>query len=137
MTQARIGYGAAFQTSLGGIVWVTTGETTSITLPPISRDAIDCSHECAPNEWRTSIPGLKNGGEVTVDLNFTNLQYILLRDELSTNVPYFRRIVFPDGTAIQFSAFLTGLDSALTVGDKQSASARFKVIAEPGPPFTP
>jgi hypothetical protein len=133
MTIATIGYGAAFQTTDGAGGWLTVAESISMTLPPITRDAIDASHECKPNEWRDSIPGLKNGGEVGIDMNFTNAQYIALAAELDSNTPLARRIVFPDGAIFPFNAFLIGLEASVTVADKRAASARFKVVGEPGP----
>jgi len=132
MTEATLGYGAAFQTD-SGAEWITVAETVSITLPPLSRDAIDASHECKPGEWRESVPGLKNGGEVTVEMNFTNAQYIALAAELDTSATLSRRIVFLDGSIYPFDAFLVALESGATVGDRRAAAARFKVVGEPGP----
>lgn len=132
MTVAQIGYGAAFQTQ-SDADWITIAESVSITLPQLSRDAIDASHECKPGEWRESIPGLKNGGEVTVEMNFTNAQYIALAAELASSATIARRLVFPDGSLYPFNAFLIGLESGAQVNDRRAAAARFKVVGEPGP----
>jgi len=134
VTLAQLGYGTAFQTDRGGSPqWVTVAESVSISMPPLSRDAIDASHECAPGEWRGSIPGLKNGGEVSVEMNFTNAEYIALAAELDSTDPLPRRIVFPDGAIYPFTAFLVALEAGATVGDRRAAAARFKVVGEPGP----
>lgn len=132
MTLATLGYGAAFQTD-SGTGWDTIAESVAITLPPLSRDAIDASHECKPGEWRESIPGLKNGGEVSVEMNFTNAQYVALAAELDIATTLPRRIVFLDGSIYPFNAFLVALESGATVGDRRAAAARFKVVGEPGP----
>ena len=132
MTDAQIGYGAAFQTA-DGTDWVTIAESTAITFPALSRDAIDASHECAPGEWRQALPGLKNANEVSVEMNFTADQYIALAAELDTDEILLRRLVFLDGSTYPFSAFLVGLESGTTVGDRRAAAARFKVVGEPGP----
>lgn len=132
MTLATIGYGAAFQTA-SGETWLTIAESVSMTLPPLSRDAIDASHECKPGEWRESVPGLKNGGEVTVEMNFTNAQYIALAAELGSSATVARRLLFPDGAIYPFNAFLVALEAGAAVGERRAASARFKVVGEPGP----
>lgn len=126
MTLAIIGYRSAFQTNYSG-AWVTLSESVTFSLPPVSRDVVDASHECMPREWRNSLPGYKRGGEVSVAFNFTPAQYGTLRDEIGVDEPQTRRVWLPDGTAVEFDAYLTGLDTPITVADKISANAKFKV----------
>ena len=71
-TNARIGYGTLFQTGNGAVpeVFTTLAEVTNITPPKMSRDTVDATHEESPGAWREFIAGLKDGGDVSLDLNF-------------------------------------------------------------------
>src|SRR5688572_5498266 len=71
-TSARIGHGTLFQTGEVGnspITFTTLGEVISITPPNISRDSIDASHTQSPDQWREFIAGMKDGGEMAVEMN--------------------------------------------------------------------
>ena len=129
-TLARIGYGTVFQTDYtltSPVVWVTLAEANGMSLPPLSRDAVDASHECAPDEWRTFVTGLKSGGEVDVSMNFIAAQYLTLQGELSTITSKPRRILYSNGTVLTFSATLIGLDAPIAIGDALSSVAKFKI----------
>ena len=134
-TLAKIGYGTVFQTDYtlaSPIVWVTLAETTGLSLPPLSRDAIDSSHECAPDEWRTFVTGLKSAGEISVTMNFIAAQYQTLQSELASTSTKPRRILFPSGTYFIFNATLLSLEVPVAVGDKLVATAKFKIDGNPG-----
>jgi len=134
-TSAKIGYGATFQTDYtlaSPAVWVTLSEVTGMSLPELSRDAIDASHECAPNEWRTFVTGLNQAGEVELQFNFTKAQYQTLQGELATQTSKPRRIVLLDGTLMTFSATLISLALPIAIGDRLMATAKFKPDGQPG-----
>jgi tail tube protein len=134
-TQAKIGYGTVFQTDYtlaSPTVWVTMSEVNAVALPPLSRDAIDASHECAPDEWRTFVTGLNSGGEITVAMNFVAAQYVTLQNEFATKTTKPRRILFQNGAYVIFNATLTSLDAPVTVSDKIVTTAKFKIDGEPG-----
>ena len=134
-TSAKIGYGATFQTdytSSSPTVWVTLSEVINMSLPPLSRDAIDSSHECAPNEWRTFVTGLNSAGEIPVQMNFTKAQYQTLQGELATLTAKNRRVVFLDGTVMTFSAMLMALELPVEINGRLVAMAKFKISGQPG-----
>ena len=45
-------------------------EVTNITPPALARDMVDATHTESPQKWREFIPGLRDAGEVTLELNF-------------------------------------------------------------------
>lgn len=133
-TLSKLGYGTLFQTDYtlaSPTVWVTISEAATLSLPPLSRDAVDASHECAPDEYRTFVTGLKSGGEISVTMNFIAAQYITLQGELSSTTPKPRRIVLPGGSIMTFSATLIGLEVPVAVGEKMTATAKFKIDGAP------
>lgn len=73
-TSARIGSGSifAFRIPTGtspGPAFTPVAEVNSISPPSLSRDIPDATH-MASGDWREFIAGLKDGGEVTLDLNW-------------------------------------------------------------------
>jgi predicted secreted protein len=137
MSDAVLGYGTLFQTSDGGspAVWSTVAEVTMIVPPNPSRDNVDLSHENGPNEWRQNMPGLKSPGEVKLEFNFIpdGTAYADLFAELSDQEIRTRRIVFPNGEIMGFSAFLTGLEADAPVDAQMKATATFQLSGQVDP----
>src|SRR5262245_53470402 len=70
-TAAAIGYGTLFQLDTSGAgAFTTMGEVTSITMANLTRDAIDATHMESAGGWKEFIPGLKDAGEVKIEMNF-------------------------------------------------------------------
>lgn len=131
MSDAILGWGTIFQTETTA-GWSTVAEVTSISPPSPSRDSIDASHENGPDDWRESIPGVKSGGEVKLEFNFVpgGETYNDLMSELDDNLVRRRRIVFPNGAILPFSAFLTSLEPTVPVDAQIKAAATFQVSGE-------
>lgn len=131
MSDAVLGFGTLFQTSDGGSpsVWSTVAEVTMITPPNPSRDNIDLSHENGPDEWRENMPGLKSPGEVKLEFNFIpgGASYSDLFAELDDKDIRRRRIVFPTGEVMGFSAFLTALEADAPLNAQMKATATFQL----------
>jgi predicted secreted protein len=138
MSDALIGWGTTFQTSDGASsppTWSTVAEVTSITPPSISRDNIDLSHENGPYDWRENMPGMTAAGEIKLEFNFVpgSDAYNDLFDELSDRDIRARRIVFPNGAVLGFSAFLTSLESEAPVDAQIKATATFQLSGQVDP----
>ena len=72
-TLASIGHSNLFQilnTAVSPTAWTTVAEVGNITPPSFARDAQDATHTESTEGWREFIPGLKDGGEISVELNF-------------------------------------------------------------------
>lgn len=133
-TNARIGHGVLFKVGNGASpeVFTTVAEVTSITPPGMSRDAIDATHEESPEGWREFIGGLKDGGEVSLELNFVpgSATTILLMAEIEA-APGNKQIVFTTGEIFAFRALCTNLEPEAPMDDKMVASATYKVTGKP------
>jgi predicted secreted protein len=144
-TNAKIGFGTLFQmldVDASPDSWVTVAEVVSITPPALARDTVEATHSESPEKWREFIPGLKDAGEMTVELNFIpggDAMQRFLRS-FNTDEPDQCRIVFPDGgvdespptaTIWAFVAFLTGVEPEASMEDKMSVSATFKLTGKP------
>lgn len=136
-TSARIGHGTLFY--LADVSSPTSysllAEVTNVTPPALARDAIDASHEQSPNAWREFIPGMKDGGEVTIELNFIPGGDSTLRAQAAfgQDGAIAAKIVFPDspGTTWTFDAIVTGFESEAPIDDKMTATLTLKVTGQP------
>lgn len=132
-TQAMIGYNTLFQTGNDASpqTFTTLAEVTGITPPSIARDTVDATHMQSPDKWREFVMGLKDGGEVSVEMNYTKANMAAVMAEFDSDVIKDRRIVFPDGSVWDFAAGCTGFEPEAPVDDKIVASATFKVSGKP------
>lgn len=135
-TQARIGHGTTIGYAEIGTPegpYTTLGEVTNVTPPPISRDLIDATHMESEEGWREYIPGLKDGGEMSLDLNFVpgsaTDDFMVAEQAVETVRPW--EITFPNGAIWRFTAFCSGYEPAVPVDDKMTATATFKVSGKP------
>lgn len=132
-TNAAIAYGTLMQILESPNNWVTLGEVTSINMPSLQRDTHDATHMESPEAWREFIPGLKNAGEVKLELNFVPASATdqRIRDTFDTDVVPQWRIVFSVPTspneAITFSAIVTNYEVTGPVADKMTASLTMKI----------
>lgn len=138
MADGELGFGSKFQTGDGSSpeTFTDLALVSSITPPGMSRDSIDVSHMQSPDAWRDFIAGLKDAGEVTLELNFKpgSAGFLALMTEMSLssdNATKSRRIVFPDTSRFDFEAFLTNIEPEAPHDDKMVVTATFKVTGAP------
>lgn len=137
-TNARIGYGTLFKSGNGASpeVFATLAEVTNVTPPGFSRDTHDATHEESPEAWREFIAGLKDGGEISLEMNFIpgGSSSAAMVAELNLNGPQAtinRQIVFPDGSYFACAAILTAWEPDAPIDDKMTGSATYKVTGKP------
>ncbi|MFD9064183.1 phage tail tube protein [Kitasatospora purpeofusca] len=127
-TQLKRGDGATPSETFTGI-----GEMTSIGGPSLARDTYDVTTHGSPDQWREFIGGLKDGGEVSGDVNYDPSLHDFLVADLEDKSPRTYQIVFPDPeqTTWTFKAILTGFEPSAPFDDKLSASLTWKVSGKP------
>ena len=115
-TNARLGFGTTLTFS------TFSGEITSLSITA-DREQLDVTHMQSPDEFREFIGGLKDPGELVVEVNFepaTPTPLGLAKAPLS--------ITFPDGTVWDWpDAEATGYDNEVPVGEQMTATVTFKL----------
>lgn len=133
------GYGVEFGVGDGTSdeSFTPVAELISATLPGLTKDTIDVTHASSPDKFREFRAGLRDGGEVTLELNFTQSDYAIFNalfasDDDESNY----QITIPDHNfstkpTIVFEAICTGLTSDIVTEGKVTASVTFKVSGKP------
>lgn len=138
MADGELGYGAKFQTGNGSSpeTFTDVAFVTSISGPGMARDSIDVSHMQSPDAWREFIAGMKDAGEVSMELNFRpgGSAFLAMLAEFnlaSASATKTRKIVWVDTSSLEFEAFLTGFEPEAPMDDKQVVAVTFKVSGRP------
>jgi len=107
-------------------------EINSITGPNLSRDTIDVTSLDSTGGYREFIAGFRDGGELTLSMNFAPSGYFDLKDDFEVEVTHNYRIVM--GNAAQTTFDITGLITALGVAipldDKVTCDVTIKITGE-------
>lgn len=134
MTQATLGFGVILQRN-----GVSVAEVKNVSGPSISRGSVEVTHHQSPDQWSEFIKGLKDGGEVSFDINYLpgnathDASTGLLSDFANDSTIDTWAIVFPDpgNTTWSFPGFLTAFAPANPTDDAFTASVTLKVAGKP------
>jgi len=136
-TDLTIGHGTVFKRSSDGTsggTMTAVADVISISGPSLARDTVDVTDMNSTERWREYIGGLKDGGEVTIEVGFdpdaTDVTHWLA--DINTNTAGYYQIVWLNGpTTWGFSAIMTGMPSTTPLDDKMTASITYKLSGKP------
>lgn len=113
-------------------VFTPLANVTDITPPGLERETYDVTAHDSEDAWREFIGGLKDGGEVELDLNYDPREHDSLIADFSDAVPRNYKVVWP-GTLGNwtFKAVITGFEPEAPHDDKLAASVTYKVSGKP------
>lgn len=132
MSNAIPSQGIKLQRDAGGNSFTTIAEITSFTGPTESAKQVDVTS--VDSTAREYLPGLRDGGEVSFEMNFVpgDAAQQGLRTDLTNRVTGSYKLVLTDDiatpTEIAFSAVVTSLSMKGAVDDKIAASCTLKLI---------
>ena len=138
-TQARIGHGTLLKRGNGASpeVFETIAEVTNINPPQMESEDIKVSHMESPGGYHEYIPGMREAGEVSFEINFlpgnaTHNGTTGLAADHRTRVVRNWKIELAGGGAVwTFPGYVKTFNVAIPVDDKVSASVSIKVTGEP------
>lgn len=127
-------FGTQLQRGDGGApeVFTAIANVTNITPPGLERETHDVTTHQSPDAWREFTGGLKDGGEVSADINYDPREHDTLIADFADSAPRNYKIVWP-GTLGNwaFVAVLTNFEPEAPHDDKLAASLTFKVSGKP------
>lgn len=115
-----------------GTAFTAIAEVNSISGPNLSRDTIDVTSLDSTGGFREFIGGFRDGGEVTLEMNFTLDGYDTIKDDFDSDDLRDYQIVLPDtgATTFEFSALVTNLGLAIPMDDKITCDVTLKVSGQ-------
>ena len=127
MSKAIAGVGTVFNRQSSPVA-----EVNSITGPGMTRDFIDVTSLDSTGGYREFIAGFRDGGTVTLNMNFTADTYSLMKDDFEVDTVQAYSIELPDsgGTTISFNGLVTELPLTIPTDDKVTADVTIKVTGQ-------
>lgn len=131
MSNAIAGVGTKFR-RWSGSNWVDIAEINSIDGPSKSRDTIDVTSLDSTGGYREFIGGFRDGGTVTLPMNFTRATYDVMNNDFESNVLQNYEIFLPDleGTSFEFEGLVSELGMSVPTDDKVTADVTIKVSGQ-------
>lgn len=131
-TDASIGYGTIFR-------WagVQVAEVFDLKPPELSRTIVDVTHYQSPNRWMEFIKGLKDGGSLTIQLNWDfddpthDAATGILSDFADDSSIAMGEIEFPDGTTWSAPMIVEKFAGAVPINDRNVATVTVKIAGQP------
>lgn len=123
-SEAMTGQGTIFKRNNSPV-----GEINSITGPGKSRDSIDVTRLEDTDGYRQFIGGLRNPGTLTLNMNFTRANYLLLNEDFESEDRQDYEIVLPDeeNTTFSFKGLVTELPLSIPIGDKITVDVTIQI----------
>jgi predicted secreted protein len=127
-SNAISGVGTVFQ-RWSGSVWEKIAEVNSISGPSMTRDFIDVTSLDSTGGFREFITGFRDGGTVSLTMNFTRTSYDKMLLDFEDDDPHYYEIVLPDdvNTSFEFCGYVTELPLEIPTDDKITANVTIKV----------
>ncbi len=131
MTQAIAGFNVLLKIGNGAgtaETFTTLAEVLDIDGPSQSRDSIEVTSHSS-NGWREFIAGLKDGGEISFDLNMVpdDATQQTLRDHFDDGTVGNYQIVYPNGWQDDFAATITDYGTKSPVDGPVTDSVTLKI----------
>jgi hypothetical protein len=138
-TEARIGHGTLLKRGNGASpeVFETIAEVTSINPPQMESEDVKVSHMESPGGYHEYIPGMREAGEVSFEINFLPAHAThngvtgLAANHRARTVHNWKIELAGGGAVWSFPGYVKTFNVQIPVDDKVSASVSIKVTGEP------
>ncbi len=113
-------------------VFSAVGNVTSISLPSLERETYDVTAHDSTDGWREFIGGLKDGGEVSFDVNYDPNEHVpLTMADTAETDPSNWEVAFPSGALWAFAAILTSSEADAPHDGQLEGSITLKISGAP------
>ena len=116
---------------------LTNNELLSISFPSFTKDVLDVSHASSVGHYREFISAFKDGGEVSIELNYTQDDFKELKAVFDLEIGKTFKIVIVDENYTttdpewSFVGFVTGIPVTGGSEEKVTMSCTIKVTGSP------
>ena len=133
-------FGTTFSISTdSGSTYTAVGQVRDISGPSLSQDTVETTHHTSTAAYRTYVPSLLDGGEVTIEILFDPVLVTHKNDAggilyaMEQQAVYDYRITFSDSGTTQwdFNAIVTGFEPSASFDGELSASCTFQITGQP------
>lgn len=109
-------------------VFTAVADVTNIDVLDVEADTIDVSSHDSTDQWREFVAGMKDGGELSMELNYDPADHGTIFGLVGDD-PLGHKITLPDSGAaeVTFDAIVTGFSAQAPYDDKLSATVTIKV----------
>lgn len=116
----------------GGTAYVDVADVTEIGVLDVSAETIEATVHGSPGGWREFIGGLKDGGELSMSINYDPALHGTIFDNVGVD-GVAHLITLPDAGAatVAFGGIITGLSVSAPMDEKLSAEVTIKVTGAP------
>lgn len=130
-SNAFSGVGSEFR-RYSGASWSKIAEVNSISGPGMSREMIDVTSLDSTGGYREFIPSFRDGGQVTLNMNFTRDGYEELLSDYESDSEVDYEIVLSDSekTTIEFTGYVQELPITISTDDKVGNDCTIKVTGQ-------
>jgi predicted secreted protein len=105
---------------------------TNITLPAIERETLDVTAHDSASGYMEFLGGLKNGGEMSIEVNYDPTVHDDLTAHMDDSDPLNYKVLFPGSLGSwTFTAVMTGFAPEAPYDDKLTAEISFQVSGKP------
>ena len=112
--------------------FATIGNVTNVGGPEIERETYDVTSHDSVDGWREFIGGLKDGGEVSIEINYDPRIHDSLVEDFEDTAPRNYKMTFPAALGEwAMKLILTGFAQEAPVDGKLAAELKFKVSGKP------
>lgn len=134
----RDAFGTQFlRDTTGGGTFAVIANVSDLSGPSRSREAIEVTAHDSPNQYREFVKGLKDGGEVTLTLNYdpgNNTHKALDADFEEDELRAYQIIVLPgesDEHTWAITALITALGDAFPIDNRMEREVTLKISGKP------
>jgi predicted secreted protein len=131
-------FGSEFKRDSDGAgTFTTIANVSDLSGPEREREAIEVTAHDSPDQYREFVKGLKDGGEVTVTLNYdpaNNSHSALDADFEEDELRDYQVVILPgddDEYTWEFSAMITSLGDSFPVDDRMERDVTVKISGKP------
>lgn len=124
-------FGVVFELAEGSS-FTPIANVTNIDGPETERETIDVTAHDSPDAWREFVGGLKDGGEVSLELNYDPREHDTLLAQFDSDDLVPCRLRWPNDIGHwTFPAIMTAFKPGAPVDDKLAAETTWKVSGKP------